>query len=101
MKNFIIFSSMHPSTQDVNDDVCVCVCELSADASCWAGRPFKAAVGSLQSERHIPPCKASQVEHKAMLLRSMASRSVRLVWRSVVESFCQHRYLTVTWCRHF
>lgn len=45
------------------------------------------------------PFKASQVEHKAMLLRSMASRSVRLVWRSVVESFCQHRYLTIAWTR--
>ena len=42
-------------------------------------------------------CKANHVEHKAMLLRSMASRKVRLVWRSVVERFCQHRYIVVTW----
>ncbi|CAE7387234.1 unnamed protein product [Symbiodinium pilosum] len=45
------------------------------------------------------PFNEDHVEHKTMLLRSMKSRSVRLVFRSVVEKFCQHRYITIAWTR--
>lgn len=41
----------------------------------------------------------SAVEHKAMLLRAMASRSVRVIFRSDLEPFTQHRYVAIPWTR--
>mmetsp|Transcript_42653 Transcript_42653/g.91492 ORF Transcript_42653/g.91492 Transcript_42653/m.91492 type:complete len:670 (+) Transcript_42653:58-2067(+) len=41
----------------------------------------------------------SAVTHKHHLLRAFAAREVRLVWRSDLEKFTQHKYFVVKWSR--
>ena len=43
--------------------------------------------------------KANRVEHKLLLLKALKSPDLRLMWRSDVEAFTQHRYITTTWTR--
>lgn len=43
--------------------------------------------------------KASGVQHKLMVFRAMASPSLRVLWRSDVERFTQHKYFCTPWTR--
>jgi len=45
------------------------------------------------------PYKAHRVEHKLMLLKALKSPDLRVMWRSTVEAFTQHRYITGVWTR--
>lgn len=40
--------------------------------------------------------QANRVEHKLLLLKALKSPDLRLMWRSDVEAFTQHRYITAT-----
>ena len=39
-------------------------------------------------------CEANRVEHKLLLLKALRSPELRVMWRSDVEAFTQHRYIT-------
>lgn len=43
--------------------------------------------------------RGSGVQHKLMLFRAMASPALRLLWRSDMEPFTQHKYFTHSWRR--
>jgi len=45
------------------------------------------------------PYKADRVGHKLLLLKALRSPELRVMWRSDVEAFTQHRYITGTWTR--
>ncbi|CAL1155278.1 unnamed protein product [Cladocopium goreaui] len=45
------------------------------------------------------PYKADRVGHKLLLLKALRSPELRVMWRSDVEAFTQHRYITTTWIR--
>ena len=40
--------------------------------------------------------QANRVEHKLLLLKALKSPDLRLMWRSDVEAFTQHRYIAAT-----
>lgn len=40
--------------------------------------------------------QANRVEHKLLLLKALKSPDLRVMWRSDVEAFTQHRYITAT-----
>jgi len=43
--------------------------------------------------------KGSRTQHKLFLLRAIACPALRIAWRSKLEHFTQHRYITVQWMR--
>ncbi|CAJ1332521.1 unnamed protein product [Effrenium voratum] len=49
--------------------------------------------------KHPGRAYKSRVEHKLLLFKAFRSPDVRVLWRSEVESFTQHRYLAATWVR--
>jgi len=43
--------------------------------------------------------KKCRVQHNVMLFKAIASKAVRVVWRSDLEPFTQHRYFVYPWTR--
>ena len=56
------------------------------------GRAYKASWETNKKGKHI---KANGVEHKLLLLKAMQSPGIRMLWRSDIDTFTQHRYISV------